>query len=148
MGNDSVTDYTAWAADVSDQVTQLRRNAHQAQLAVGQVRGHATAANGAIDVEVNARGRIQTLHLTRQALQLAPAELSAKIIDCIRQAEQDACRAAAEAAGQFTEDPRTREATELLDSFTAEDRAEPTSSSSDDYFEQLNSNPLGDHRGL
>ncbi len=148
MGNDSVTDYTAWAADVSDQVTQLRRNAHQAQLAVGQVRGHATAANGAIDVEVNARGRIQTLHLTRQALQLAPAELSAKIIDCIRQAEQDACRAAAEVAGQFTEDPRTREATELLDSFTAEDRAEPTSSSSDDYFEQLNSNPLGDHRGL
>lgn len=143
-----MTDYTAWAADASDQVTLLRRNAHQAQFAVGQVRGHATAANGAIDVEVDARGRIQTLHLTRQALQLAPPELSAKIIDCTRQAEQEARRAAAEAAGQFTEDPRTREATELLDSFTAEDRAEPTSSSSDGYFEQLNNNLLGDHRGL
>jgi len=148
MGNDSVADYTAWAADVSDQVTQVRRNAHQAQLAVGKVRGHATAANGAIDVEVDARGRIQTLHLTRHALQLAPAELSAKVIDCTRQAEQDARRAAAEAASKFTEDPRSREVTELLDSFTAEDRTEPTSSSSDDYFEQLNKNPLGDHRGL
>ncbi len=155
MGNDSVTDYTAWAADVSDQVTQIRRNAHQAQLAVGQVRGHAIAANGAIDVEVDARGRIQTLHLTHQAVQLAPAELSAKIIDCTRQAEQDARRAAAEAASQFTDDPRTREATDLLDSFTAdtgENRVEPTPSSSeqhsDDYFEQLDNNPLGDHREL
>lgn len=149
-----MTDYTAWAADVSEQVTQIRRAAHQTQQSIAKVRGRANAINGAIEVVVDARGRVQTLHLAPPALRLAPEKLASAILDCILQAEQDSRAAAAEVASPFADDPRTRDATELLDSFTADidensagrasRRSEP---SNEDYFEQLNNNPLGEHRG-
>jgi len=133
--------------DIEQEVEQIRNQAQDAQAAIAQIRGHAHRANNAIAVTVNARGRLESLQLTPQALRLGPDALAATIGDCIAEASQQAEDSARTVAERFKDNPRIREATTAISSLLTQPQTRRNPRLDDDRrFDEFSRDPLGHHR--
>ena len=131
--------------DIEQDIVDIRRRANEVQEAIDKVRGKADGVNGAVEVTVDARGRLQSLRLTPQALRLNADELAAHIVACANSAVDKSEAAVHAASKPFTDDLRIREALDAIKSFDAETDPAKFSAkavSDDAYFDALNEDPL------
>ncbi|MDG3014659.1 YbaB/EbfC family nucleoid-associated protein [Speluncibacter jeojiensis] len=134
--------------DLEAQVAEIRRLAQQAQETVARVRGQANAANGAVAATVDARGRVDDLRLSPQALRMTADDLASAIADCIRGAQDQAAESARTATQAFADRSEIRGALAAMDEFAAEPAATavPDRQEDDDYFDEFTRDPLGRSR--
>ncbi|WP_327116632.1 YbaB/EbfC family nucleoid-associated protein [Nocardia sp. NBC_01730] len=91
--------------DIDAAIEEMKTKAAQVQAALAEIRGTATAGNGAITAIVDSGGHLRDLKLHRGALQLGD-KLAGMILQATAAAERDAAAKAELALRPLTQDQR------------------------------------------
>ncbi|GAB2651275.1 hypothetical protein GCM10027169_16160 [Gordonia jinhuaensis] len=102
-------------ADLNAELVEIDATSKQLQFEIAQVRGRGRFSSGEVSVTVDARGRVQSLELSPQALHRGAAALAEGIMQCIREAERQADAASADIVGRLRRDPVFAQAMSALD---------------------------------
>lgn len=97
MQPNGLDDAHRWLEDYTRRVTETQRRTEQVQEQLRNARATATSPDGAVSVVLAPGGRLESLKLTPQAMQLGHERLSATITQTIRSAHEDAAAQTQEA---------------------------------------------------
>lgn len=86
-----------WLEDYSRRITETQRRAEQVQEQIRNTRATATSSDGSVSVVLAPGGRLESLKLAPQAMQLGHEQLAATITRTIRSAHEDAAAQTQEA---------------------------------------------------
>jgi DNA-binding protein YbaB len=97
-----VTDYMGQLADYERAVATRMAQAHNLSQRMQEIRGSGEAAEGLVQVEVTAAGRVTALRLNPRVMRLDSQTLAEEILAAIGRANDDAARQVQETTGTDT----------------------------------------------
>jgi DNA-binding protein YbaB len=97
-----VTDYMGQLADYERALAAQMAQAHDLSRQMQEIRGSGEAAEGLVQVEVTAAGRVTDLRLNPRVMRLDSQTLAEEILAAIGRANDDAARQVQEATGAET----------------------------------------------